>query len=433
MIAFLFLFLLSNNLLSQSGWIVQATSNNIPRSVYFIDENIGWIAGEYSLIMHTTNGGVNWFYQDSPSNYHQLNYIQFVDQNTGWIAGDSVPTNPFDPVKGIIYKTTNGGANWFIQYNQNIGYLWGGYFFNYNTGWVVGTTNSASALLMSTTNGGINWINQNVPGQYLNSIYFVNQNTGWAVGFSNSSGEIIIKTTDGGLNWMNQSSTSRYVLSSVHFINESTGWAVGDSSHAKGIIRKTTNGGINWFNQNSSTNYSLKSVTFINQNVGWAVGISFFPSLSKIIGTSNGGSTWVSQLEWGYWLYSVFFVNESTGWAVADESYTFGRIFKTTNGGNPIAINPISFEIPDKLSLSQNFPNPFNPITNISFAIPNPSFVKLVVNDLLGREIITLVSENLIAGSYKVDWNASAYSSGVYFCKLQAGDFTDIKKMILIK
>ncbi len=99
----------------------------------------------------------------------------------------------------------------------------------------------------------------------------------------------------------------------------------------------------------------------------------------------------------------------------------------------PLGITSISSEIPKHFSLSQNYPNPFNPTTNIKFQIPNAEFVKLTVFDLLGREIETLVNEKLNAGTYNADWNASEYSSGVYFYRIQAGDYKDIKKMILVK
>lgn len=96
-------------------------------------------------------------------------------------------------------------------------------------------------------------------------------------------------------------------------------------------------------------------------------------------------------------------------------------------------MDPISNIIPKEFSVSQNYPNPFNPVTNIEFSLPKSSFVKLVIYDMLGREVEILVNQQLSAGTYKADWNASNYSSGVYFYKIEAGDFSDIRKMILIK
>lgn len=89
--------------------------------------------------------------------------------------------------------------------------------------------------------------------------------------------------------------------------------------------------------------------------------------------------------------------------------------------------------LPEKYSLSQNYPNPFNPVTVIKFQVPTSKLVTLKVYDVLGKEVATLVNEKLSTGSYEIDWNASGYPSGVYFYKLSAGDFVDVKKMILVK
>ena len=88
-----------------------------------------------------------------------------------------------------------------------------------------------------------------------------------------------------------------------------------------------------------------------------------------------------------------------------------------------------------KYSLAQNFPNPFNPVTKIKFDIASHSVGQtfLSVYDITGREISTLINENLQAGSYEVTFDGINLPSGVYFYKLTAGDFTDTKKMLMIK
>ncbi len=89
--------------------------------------------------------------------------------------------------------------------------------------------------------------------------------------------------------------------------------------------------------------------------------------------------------------------------------------------------------IPDNFGISQNYPNPFNPSTNISFNIPKRSLVSLKVFDLLGREVATIVSEEMSAGSYSRTWNAVNMPSGVYFYRLQAGSFNETKKLVLLR
>jgi hypothetical protein len=89
--------------------------------------------------------------------------------------------------------------------------------------------------------------------------------------------------------------------------------------------------------------------------------------------------------------------------------------------------------IPEKFFLSQNYPNPFNPVTKIKYGLPENSYVKLTVYDLLGREIKTLVNSRLQAGEYITDFNGSELSSGTYFYRLETDKFTETKKFILLK
>ncbi len=96
-------------------------------------------------------------------------------------------------------------------------------------------------------------------------------------------------------------------------------------------------------------------------------------------------------------------------------------------------LNGNAGEIPSEFGLSQNYPNPFNPSTRISFDIASESKVSISVFDITGKKVAELVDENMKAGSYEVEWSASKLSSGTYFYRMQAGSFTETKKMILIK
>ena len=89
--------------------------------------------------------------------------------------------------------------------------------------------------------------------------------------------------------------------------------------------------------------------------------------------------------------------------------------------------------IPLDYTLNQNYPNPFNPVTKISFELPNDAKVKLIVYDLLGREIKSIVNNHLMSGKYTFEFEGSSFVSGVYFYKLEAGTFSQTKKMLLIK
>ena len=110
--------------------------------------------------------------------------------------------------------------------------------------------------------------------------------------------------------------------------------------------------------------------------------------------------------------------------------YDFDRF---TFKGNITSVSTDSLITPKGYRLSQNFPNPFNPGTIISYFIPKGSLVTLKVFDVIGREVKTLVDGYKNAGSYSVDFNASGIASGLYFYRLQAGDYVLIKKMIVLK
>ncbi len=100
---------------------------------------------------------------------------------------------------------------------------------------------------------------------------------------------------------------------------------------------------------------------------------------------------------------------------------------------DPVGVEMEDNGIPVTYNLEQNYPNPFNPATIIKFSIPEASNVKIIVSDILGREVTTLVNDNLNAGSYSVNFDASKISSGVYFYTLMTDKFKQSKKMLLMK
>ena len=90
-------------------------------------------------------------------------------------------------------------------------------------------------------------------------------------------------------------------------------------------------------------------------------------------------------------------------------------------------------KIPTEYSISQNYPNPFNPTTKIKFGLPKAGFTRITVYDLLGRDIMTLINNELKAGYHEINIDAHNLPSGIYLYKIQSGDFTKTKKMILMK
>ena len=108
-------------------------------------------------------------------------------------------------------------------------------------------------------------------------------------------------------------------------------------------------------------------------------------------------------------------------------------IVETARWTTTVGINQLSSLVPDKFSLYQNYPNPFNPTTNIKFDIIKSGGVKVIVYNALGKEVNVLLNENLSPGTYKVDFDGAGFASGIYYYKIVTGEFTDVKKMLLIK
>ena len=303
-------------------------------------------------------------------------------------------------------------------------------FIDVNIGWAVG----ADGTILRTTDGGENWVSQTSgTTEWLSTVHFLNANTGISVGM----GGTILKTTNGGETWTPQTSGTTASLQDVCFVNTNTGIVVGEFydhniGSTTGVILKTTNSGETWKQQ--SIDRALFAVQLIDLNIGMAFGDG-----GTILRTTNGGEIWNYQTSGtDYRLNGVSFTDPNNGTTVgftpSDRiDWDHGTILRTTNGGITFFEEKKSIEAPSKFLLLQNYPNPFNPSTTIKYQIPELSFVTLKVYDVLGSEVTTLVSEEKLVGSYVVDFDARELSSGIYFYQLNARNFVENKKMLLIK
>ncbi len=398
----------SQNIFAQSGWVpVQhSITQNKLNAIYFLNPLTGWIGGQ-SIILKTTNGGINW---TSKTISGLINIIHVFDSSN--VIFSSTVTGPGGQPYGDIFRSTDGGQSFSLKYQTafyGIGQL---NFLNDMTGWAT----TYDGPIAKTVNGGFSWYVDGITG---GSIDFLDVNTGWLLKYNITSGDTkLLYTTNSGSQWTTYNMSP--MSGRINFLNAFTGYVNGTA----GII-KSTNGGVNWVSTyNSAQVFNLQ---FINDNSGWFTKI--FPVDGSIMRTKNGGITWYRDTLLSTNMNSIFFVTPYLGWAVGDS----GVVYKTTSGGNTSVIN--TSEIPDKYSLSQNYPNPFNPSTKINYEIKSPGFVSLKVFDLLGKEVATLVNEKQNAGSYAVDFNSSEFNlpSGIYFYTLNAGEFKETKKMVLVK
>ena len=116
-----------------------------------------------------------------------------------------------------------------------------------------------------------------------------------------------------------------------------------------------------------------------------------------------------------------------------DNGSSSGSVYLYTGFAAAVAVENEEVDLPVEFVLSQNYPNPFNPETKIWYSLPHSGDVNLIIYNILGKEVARLVDGNMPAGEHTVLWNASNFASGIYFYRLQAGDFVQTRKMVLLK
>jgi len=130
------------------------------------------------------------------------------------------------------------------------------------------------------------------------------------------------------------------------------------------------------------------------------------------------------------WIYLSDYLNNSTYYHTPDlVNSNFPTILNVSSTSTNVSDNGLSFSF----MLKQNYPNPFNPITKISYSIPQINYVTIKVFNLLGKEIVTLVNEEKAIGNYEVEFDCGNITSGIYFYRMQAGNFSETKKLILLR
>ncbi len=430
-----------------------------------------FVAGEWGRIWKTNNYGDNWYLKHENTSYH-LYAIDFASSQTGYAAGMS----------GAVLKTTDDGESWFDISPGSI-YFFKSIDFIRNKGWVVGL----DGCIFRTTDGGSTWIETTpkVTNEPLNKVKFVDENTGWIVG---DNGTILI-TTNGGVNWYKQDSPSNGYLTSVHFPETGIGWICGWD----GVILHTMDGGgtiIFEIYEREALNLSIPDPGEVNDFIEVEIGVRqladltlsgvtvmidsvIHPEVSDLafLLTHNGiTDTLIAQSEIADTNIINCGLTDAASIFIAEGESPYRGNYKPHNplsvfsgmdpngewtlkvvdmvSGNsgilhawglklffdvPTEVESNYSIVPDKFEVYQNYPNPFNPSTTISWQLPEAGLVTLKIYDVLGREVITLVNEELTAGKHKTVFDAARFSSGVYFYQLKAGSFILTRKMLLIK
>lgn len=378
-------------------------------SVRACDSSVIWACGASGKVLKTTNGGVTWTsYTISQNPSLSLYCIFGIDAQTALVSGSSSTT--------YLYRTSNGGTNWTEVFSQSGGFI------NIvgpvaGTGWLgfQGDPVGGRWTLFGSTDGGISWDSS---GMYLPQ---AGSEAGW-----NNSGTSI-DTVDGPL-WFGTNNTRLYrgpgnytALPTAGLTNSYAVWANYSNSIMAGgtIMLFSGSGGSSWTNVNAPGTGNILGIAGKGTKWWYVRGASIYYS-------DNNGANWVTDYTSSGTYNDITIAVTGQIWAVKSN----GGISKFTV---PVGINPINSEVPLEFGLYQNFPNPFNPVTKIKFDIAKLSTVKLIIYDVLGREIAAPLNEKLQPGTYEVEWNGTNYTSGVYFYRLEAGNYVETRKMILMK
>jgi photosystem II stability/assembly factor-like uncharacterized protein len=425
------IFLLTIPCHAQQYWLQQQcpTTKSLLH-LAFTDTLNGWAAGDSGVIVHTSNGGAGWIEQQSLIN-SSVEDVFFVNSRLGWAL-----SNDFYYTGTIILRTTNGGINWTnSRYPDTTVYFRSIYFIDSSKGFLGGISYNGTVIYY-TTNGGNGWVTSsivisncfNFPVLRFN---FLNSLTGYACGGVNDQGGIYLKTTDGGLHWID----SCIAAEPVYDILPLTGLKVlatgGDPEYGS-YIYATSDGGVSWSNQSLEAGISQRIARRTFNEFWIPCGYT-----GKFAVSTDTASNWFGiDLQDSIKAFDTRFVTPFSGWSVGNKgSNSTGVILKY----NPALIGIQSQNAPawDAPFLFQNYPNPFNPATLIKFYLPRRDLVQITIYDILGRIIKVFDEAVLSAGEHSIEFDAHEFASGIYIYSLKSfneeKESIIYKKMVLIK
>jgi photosystem II stability/assembly factor-like uncharacterized protein len=292
------------------AWSKQRTGSlSWLHSVFFLDQQRGWVVGSKGTLLSTVDGGKTWKPKNSSTD-DVVRDIFFVDEQMGWMVVEVnfyQLKNKTDP-RAYLMKTTDGGEHWTRVNIKGVDVdarLVRAVFSRGGRGWVFGE----AGTIYTTRDSGETWTRLQSPTRHLLlGGNFIDEDRGWLVG----AGATIIQTSDGGDTWhkslLPQSTGDPIRFNATSFANNRLGWAVG----SRGSIYRTINGGRTWQAQESGVGADLLDVKFLDAMEGWAVGVE-----GTIIYTNNGGLQWTTQRSsTDHPLERIFFADRTHGWAV---------------------------------------------------------------------------------------------------------------------
>lgn len=344
------------------------------------------IAATTGKIIKSIDGGQNWEVKFSGDNLTEFfNYLEMFNDNDGVAVGDALNSN--SPM--IVVKTSDGGETWSKNNSLPNGYIsadtWKRIcFVNSSTGYFI--VNSSNDLAI-TTNSGDSWQLTSCPTSGKNVVKFADQLNGIVFGYDYldpAKPKYIFITTDGGKSWETLPGVKSKWCEDIEFFKND-----------KNKILMCTDNRL-YFSDNFAKNW-----------------VDLTPQL-------NTDSTKV--------LRDLHITDDGSCWLIGDGS----RVFRHDNVQLITNVNKEIADLPAEFNLYQNFPNPFNPSTQINYEISKSGHYQLAVYNVLSERIAMLINRKLEPGSYSVHFNINNIPNGVYFYSLTGNGINQSKKMVLL-
>lgn len=320
-----------------------------------------------------------------------------------------------------IYKSTNLGGDWVkkssgITIGPGAIYEFCESIYELNGVLFTGAYNG----IYRSTNGADSWVITNISGMHVFAKNFTMHNGILFAARETNNTPVAYTSADNGVTW---SALTTLTLPTITFFSEPGKLFAGTIDGAW----LSTNNGASWVHRILGLTADPYNSSFVRVNGILVSSLKF--GGSGMYKTSNDGVLWENfgqGLPFLSSIHKLIILNSKilTG--------TSAGIYQR-NISDVTGITVISAEVPEVFSLKQNYPNPFNPETKIVYSVPKLSNVKLAVFDAAGRELASLVNQWQNPGTYEVSFDASELSSGLYFYKITADEFTDTKRMILVK
>ncbi len=476
---------------NSSGILSTANSNhhqNLNPRIRKYYEQIGMDFSEQEYyrgyFVETTDGGLTWHPKGSfEDSVYYLVGISFIDLQTGCVLASGP-----EGWSAAILKTFNSGNNWSYVFPFEEGLTLNNIkFFNHLNGMAVGSSSAIPGdvgIILRTTDGGDNWIRTQLPTLVaIDKVTYYDINTVLISGVKADFSSVIYRSDDGGLSWVQMCNYGDLMyVSGINTLPGSEIILVFGQEEPIGsaipFIEVSLNGGYSWYYSPLSQfpDYFPFNSELVNEVRWYLTGTSQTQS-GFVLFTDNSGGVPVElvsftaesieneiQLKWttatelnnlGFeierktdeenWRTINFIKGKGTTTEFQDYLFiddlfgvTATKLYYRLKQVDFSGVYEYSEEIevvraPVSFCLEQNYPNPVNPITTISYQIPHQEFVTLKVYDVLGNEIGTLVNEEKPSGEFEVQFDATGLPSGIYFYQLKTSSFVQTRKMILLK